>query len=107
MHELGWNNYGASREGYWNSSKFMKQIEDVSKIAEVKYPAREGYKLVWIFDHNSCHTAMAEDALDATKMNVNPGKKAASDARHHLGRKTSENDFFALGIPKGMHKILE
>ena len=31
--------YSEGREGYWNSSKFMKQIEDVSKIAVVKYPA--------------------------------------------------------------------
>ena len=45
-----------SREGYWNSSK---QIE-VSKLAD---PVNDGYKLVWILDHSSCHTAMAEGTL--------------------------------------------
>lgn len=27
--------YGESHEGYWNSSKFMKQIEEASKIASI------------------------------------------------------------------------
>lgn len=36
-----------------------------------------GWKLVWVFDHSSCHTAMSENALDASKMNVKPGGKQA------------------------------
>ena len=39
--------YGESREGYWNSSKFTRQIEEVLILAETKYPAEEGCKLVW------------------------------------------------------------
>ena len=27
----------------------------------------------WIFDHSSCHKAMAADTLDVSKMNVKPG----------------------------------
>ena len=65
--------YGESREGYWTSDKFMKQMEMAVKIAEMKYPKNDGWRLVWIFDHSSCHGAMAEDALDVTKMNVKPG----------------------------------
>ena len=30
---------------------------------------------MWVFDHSSCHAAMADDALDVTKMNVKPGGK--------------------------------
>ena len=45
------------------------------KIAEFKYPKSEGWKHVWIFDHSSCHAAMADDSLDVNKMNVNPGGK--------------------------------
>ena len=52
----------------------MKQI-DVSKNAKVKYPAQGGYKLVLICEHISCHTDMADDALDAENMNINPGGK--------------------------------
>ena len=51
----------------------MKQMEMAIKIAEIKYPKNDGWRLVWIFDHSSCHGAMAEDALDVTKMNMRPG----------------------------------
>jgi hypothetical protein len=44
-------------------------------IAEVKYPKEEGCKHMWIFDHSSCHAAMAEHSLEINKMNVNPGGK--------------------------------
>ena len=67
--------YGESKEGYWTADKFMKQIEEAVKIAEIKYPKTEGWRHVWIFDHSSCHAAMSEDALDVNKMNVNPGRK--------------------------------
>ena len=43
--------YGENREGYWTCEKFMQ------------------------LDQSSCHTAMAEDAVDVTKMNVGPGGK--------------------------------
>ena len=70
-------NYGESKEGYcyWISSKFMTQIEMAVKIAEVKYPKEDGWRHVWIFDHSSCHSAMAEDSHDDNKMNVGPGGK--------------------------------
>ena len=67
--------YEAAKEGYWTSDKFMKQMEMAVKIAEYKYPKAAGWKHVWIFDHSSCHGAMAEDALDVNSMNVKPGGK--------------------------------
>ena len=67
--------YGESREGYWTSDKFMKQVKEASEIAEFKYPREKGYKLVWLFDHSGCHTAMASDALVASRMNAGPGGK--------------------------------
>ena len=67
--------YGEAKEGYWTSDKFMAQIEKAIRITEVKYPKEEGWRHVWIFDHSSCHGAMAEDSLDVKKMNVNPGGK--------------------------------
>lgn len=45
------------------------------EIAEVKYRKEDGWCHVWVFDHSSCHAAMADDALDVTKMNVKPGGK--------------------------------
>ena len=51
----------------------MTQLEEAAKIAEAKYPREDGWRVVWIFDHSSCHAAMPDDALDVSKMNVNPG----------------------------------
>ncbi len=66
--------YGEAREGRGTGH----QIREAVKIADVKYN-KEGRRVVWIFDHSSCHAAMLEDApedaLDASQMNVNPGGK--------------------------------
>ena len=53
----------------------MRQIKEAEKIAVTKYPRRDGWRLVWIFDQSSCHAAMPDDAVDVNKMNVNPGGK--------------------------------
>ena len=67
--------YGESKEEYWTSDKFMKQMEMAVRIAEVKYPKSDDWRHVWIFDHSSCHGAMADNPLDVSKMNVGPGGK--------------------------------
>ena len=67
--------YGEAKEGYWTCDKFIQQMTMAIKIAEFKYPKSQGWKHVWIFDHSSCHAAMADDSLDVNKMNVNPGGK--------------------------------
>ena len=67
--------YGENKEGYWTSERFMAQIESAVQIADIKYPREKGYRLVWIFDHSSCHVTYAEDALNANKMNAKPGGK--------------------------------
>ena len=53
----------------------MLQIEEAVANEDIKYPKEEGWKVVWVFNQSSCHKAMAADALDASKMNVNPGGK--------------------------------
>ena len=30
---------------------------------------------MWVFDHSSCHAAMADDALDVRRINIKPGGK--------------------------------
>lgn len=49
----------------------MAQLIMAEKIAVAKYPREDGWRIVWIFDHSSCHAAMPEDVLDVNKMNVN------------------------------------
>lgn len=76
------------------------------EIAEIKYPKTLGWCHVWVFDHSSCHAAMADDALDASKMNVNPGgKQRVMWDTVWLGRVQTMN--YALGVPKGMRVILQ
>ena len=58
--------------GYWNSEKFIMQVENVIKLVYVKYPI-DFYNVFWFFDHGSGHTAFAEDALNVNRMNICPG----------------------------------
>ena len=98
--------YGESREGYWSCDKFMLQLERAVKIADIRYPHSEGWQVIWVFDHSSCHTAMAEDALDANRMNVKPGGKQPKMHDTVWAGKVQQMNF-ALGVPKGMKLILE
>lgn len=98
--------YGEAREGYWTSDKFMEQLEKAVKIAEVKYPKQDGWRLVWIFDHSSCHAAMADDALDVSQMNVKPGGKQRVMRDGWWGGKPQAMNFHD-GVPKGLRVVLQ
>jgi len=70
-------------------------------IAEIKYPKDDGWCHVWIFDHSSCHATMADNALDVTKMNVNPGGK------QRLMRDTVwQGRVQKMNYSVGMHKVM-
>ena len=92
--------------GYGGASVNMHQIDKAVKIAEFKYPKTDGWCHVWIFDHSSCHAAMAEDALDVKKMNVNAGGKQRKMRDGWWGGQPQAMNF-ALGIPKGLRRVLE
>lgn len=61
--------YGVENEWYWNSKKFIKQVEDVITIVNVKYP-KNYYNMFWF---SSGHTTFTKDALNVNRMNVRPG----------------------------------
>ena len=63
--------FGSGNESYWNSEKFLKQMERAVAIADVKYPS-DRFSKVWIFDQSSGHCAFRDDALNVNRMNVNP-----------------------------------
>ena len=50
----------------------MIQLREAVKIVEVKYP--KGGRIEGRLN-SSCHAAMSEDALDASKTNINLGGK--------------------------------
>ena len=80
-------------------------------------------KMVFIFDNSSCHDAMAADALNVNRMNVNQGGKAAIlhdtniplDNPNPTLRGQSQSMQFPLdhpepslcGQPKGMQFVLQ
>lgn len=97
--------YGENKEGYWTRDKFVAQMKGAVEMAELKYPKEEGWRHVWVFDHSSCHAAMADDALDASKMNVNPGGKQRK-MRDTIWRGMAQSMNDSRGVPKGMRQVL-
>ena len=74
------------------------QLKEAVEIAEAKYPREDGWHVVRIFDHSSCHTAVPNDALDVSKMNLNPGgKQRIMRDGWWDGKPQSMN--FSLGVP--------
>ena len=96
---------GAEYEGYWDSEKFLNQVEHSIKIAEIKYP-RESHSLVFLFDQSSGHTAFSDDALNVNRMNVRPG---GAQAKLHdtVWNGRGQKMVFSDGTPKGMKRVLE
>ena len=47
---------------------------------------------IWIFEHSSCHAVTLDDALDASKMNVNGGKQRIM--KDTVARQGSEDELF-------------
>ena len=97
---------GEQQEGYWNSERFMKQVAEAVKIAEVKYPPSQGYHHIWCFDHSCGHTAYAENALIASKMNKGPGGKQPK-MRDTMWNGQTQTLTLPDGCPKGAALVLE
>ena len=47
-------------------------MEHAVKIADVKYPWNDGYRVTWLFDQSICHNAYTDNALNAAHMNAKP-----------------------------------
>lgn len=58
--------------GYYDYPKFEKDLTWALRIATILYPTK---KIVFLFDNSSVHRKKGVDALDASKMNLNPGGK--------------------------------
>ena len=97
---------GEQREGYWNNERFMEQVAKAVKIAEVKYPSSQGYHHIWCFDHSCGHTAFADDALNASKMNKGPGGKQPK-MRDTKWNGQTQSMTLPDGRPKGAALVLQ
>ncbi len=87
----------------------MAHIERAVEIVDVKYPKEQGWRRCWIFDNSSCHNAMADDALNVNRMNVNPGGAQRIMRDTSFGGKEQKMYFMQNGlkIAKGMKMVLE
>ena len=100
---------GESHEGYWTQDRFVAQMTRAIQLAELKYPKADGWRHVWVFEHSSCHAAMADDALDASKMNVKPGGKQRI-MRDMIWDGRSQRMYVVRGgvkVAKGMKVVFE
>ena len=64
--------YGADKEGYWTSERFMAQMRNAVDIADIKYK-RDHYTVVWLFDQSSCQRKFDEYVLQARNILVKDG----------------------------------
>ena len=96
---------GAEHEGYWDSEKFLTQVDHSITIAEIKYP-KESHSLVFLFDQSSGHTAFSNDALNVNRMNVRPGGSQAI-LRDTVWDGKTQKMCFSDGTAKGMQQVLE
>ncbi|CAG8841710.1 34657_t:CDS:2, partial [Gigaspora margarita] len=60
---------GTNRDGYWDSVKLLKQVQQAIKIFERTHSECVG---IFAFDNATFHKAFSEDALVASKMNLGP-----------------------------------
>ena len=97
---------GENLEGYWTGELFMEQVAKAVPIAEAKYPLSQGYRHIWCFDHSCNHTAFAEDALIASKMNKGSGGKQPK-MRDMVWNGQPQTMTLPDGRPKGAALVLE
>ena len=90
-------------EGYFDSTKFLDQVDKAIDIFEGKYP---NHQAVFLFDNAPCHRKCSDDSLNINRMNVNPGGKQPimKDTiwNGQVQRLVTED-----GIPKGMKLVLQ
>lgn len=94
------------KDNWWDSEKMCKHILDVVEpMARLVYP---GCNFVFLFDNATNHSCFAENALNVTDMNLNPGGKQpvmreGFDHTRHLPQNMNDGN----GIPKGLKQVLQ
>ncbi|EPS97533.1 hypothetical protein FOMPIDRAFT_1031940 [Fomitopsis schrenkii] len=68
--------YGKNYDGYWNGALFVKQLQE-KIIPAFERAHGPGYQALIMVDNSQGHSAYAEDALLASRMNLRSGGKQA------------------------------
>ena len=92
-----------SREEYFTNDHLMDQVSKTVAIFERLHPEATG---VFLFDNAPSHRKVADDALNADKMNVGPGGKQPKMRDTVWGGKVQKmvDD---EDVPKGMRTVLQ
>lgn len=90
-------------EGYFDSCKFLAQVDGALDIFEAKYPYAQG---LFLFDNAPCHKKCPDDALKVDSMNVRPGGKQPV-MRDTVFNGEVQTMVLPDGRPKGLKLVLE
>lgn len=92
---------------YWTGEKMAAQTLEVAlPIFELAFPSNK-FQGLFLFDNATNHRMLADDALDARKMNLKPGGKQ-SKMRPTQNPETKEPQEMMCpdGTPKGIQQVL-
>lgn len=102
---------GKSADGYMNNDQFVKVVENALLVAQYKFPRDKAHEVLWFFDQSGVHVRFADDALNVSKMNLNPGGKQPE--MHDSYYQTADGEVIQqsmvdnTGVPKGVKQILQ
>ena len=103
---------GKNDDGWWLASHLIEQFKSKAiPMFEMMHPNCVAF---FLFDNSTSRGAFAEDALNANKMNLNPGGKQPSQRNgwfEHDGTRHEQEMTFPLGHPnagvaKGVKQVL-
>jgi len=94
---------GKNEEGWWTADHLIDQVINYAiPIFETIYPNAIA---IMAFDNSTNHSAMPEDGLNATKMNVNPeGKQPLMHSTYFGLDNTAQSIVFPSNHPKYPNK---
>ena len=90
-------------DGYFTNDLLLQQVTRTADIFERVHPDARG---LFLFDNAPSHRKMADDTLNADRMNVGPGGKQPK-MRDTVWQGAVQKMVDASGTPKGMKLILE
>jgi hypothetical protein len=98
---------GKNADGYWRCPDLARQVERMLVKFKELHPDCRG---LFVFDQSSNHGAMADDALVATRMNLNPKGANVPKMRNGWfmknGEKVTQPMVDEKGEPKGIKAVL-
>ena len=93
-----------SKDGYFNNSMLLKQVDKTIKIFEEIYPEAQA---LFLFDNAPSHKKIADNVPNADKMNVGPGGKQPVMRDTVWGEGNVQKLVLDDGTPKGLKLVLE